>query len=73
MGDKRVHKPDKDKHNEKHSRENAREQRDGSEVDESVRHRSTHSVVEGGENEQRGEPTRPGNVTPKGPMPLQND
>jgi hypothetical protein len=30
-------------------------------------------VVEGGENEQRGEPTRPGKQTTKGPLPLQND
>jgi hypothetical protein len=72
MPKKRVHKQDHDTHDEKHRREFAREQRGKSEVDESVRHRSGHSVVEGGVNEKRGEPQRPGQETHKGPAPLIN-
>jgi hypothetical protein len=72
MGDKRVHRPDKDRKNEKDSREFAREQRNTNEVDESLRHRSAESVVKGGVNEQRGEPPRPGHETHKGPAPLIN-
>ena len=72
MGKKRVHKPDHDTHNEKHSREVAREQHGESKVDESLRHRSTESVVKGGANEKRGEP-RPGQATYKGPRPLENE
>jgi hypothetical protein len=72
MGKKRVHKKDHDAHNEKHSREVAREQRGEGEVDESLRHRSAESVVKGGVNEQRGEP-RPGQATYKGPRPLENE
>ena len=72
MSDKRVHKPDKDKHNEKEARENLRKQRDTSEVDEALRHRSEQSVVDGGQNEQRGEPSRHGQATQKGNKPLLN-
>jgi hypothetical protein len=71
MGKKRVHKKDRDTHNEKHSREVAREQRGADQTDESLRHRSAESVVEGGANEQRGEP-RPGQGIYKGPAPLEN-
>jgi hypothetical protein len=72
MSDKRVHKPNKDKHNEKEARENLRQQRETAEVDEALRHRSNQSVVEGGQDEQRGEPPRHGHLTPKGPRPLEN-
>jgi hypothetical protein len=53
-------------------REVAREQRGNGELDEALRHRSVDSMVEGGENEKRGEP-RPGQATDKGPEPLEND
>jgi hypothetical protein len=72
MPKKRVHKPDHDAHGEKHGREFAREQRGKGEVDESLRHRSAESVVEGGVDEKRGEPRRPGQETHKGPAPLIN-
>jgi hypothetical protein len=71
MGKKRVHKKGHDTHNEKHSREIAREQRGEGEIDESLRHRSVESVVKGGEDEERGEP-RPGQGTYKGPVPLED-
>jgi hypothetical protein len=72
MSKKRVHKKDRDAHNEKHSREVAREQRGEGEVDESLRHRSAESVVRGGANEQRGEP-REGQGIYKGPAQLENE
>ena len=72
MGKKRVHKPDHDSHNEKASREQTRRQRNSPKLDESMRHRSGHSVVEGGANEERGEPSREGYETHKGPVPLIN-
>ena len=72
MGDKRVHKQDKDSKNQKDSREFAREQRENLPLDESVRHRSAESVIKGGDNEQKGEPSRPGQATHKGSVPLIN-
>jgi hypothetical protein len=72
MGDKRTHKPDKDSKNQKESREFAREQRDESPIDQSTRHRSAESVEKGGDNEQKGEPSRHGQATHKGPVPLIN-
>jgi hypothetical protein len=69
MGKKRIHKQDHDTHNEKHSRDLARKQRGGGEADEALRHRSVESVVQGGANEERGEP-RSGQGTYKGPALL---